>query len=847
MTSQPKKVTIDLNFNNFLSKEIKNLINNTIKDSLSEIIPCDFITPEIFIYGGMQSPDCMLYKLLNGFFTTIHIDNLSKTIYSKIEENISIQPVGSQKNIEYSSGLKSLFKKANELRIFFNDKFITSDYILLSLLHEESNLPEYKFLRTLFNDEMFTYAVAKEKFTQLHEIINNIAPIAELIQPNKTIETKSDMSKLIEDNKKFIQENKLIKYIPSTSYCSDLNVLSKKNAIDDVFGRDSEFNKIAKIFNRKKCNNVVLVGNHGVGKTAIVEGLAKQIANGVAPISLKNCRILKLKINEITAGTQLRGMFEERIVTLIKELNNIQNAVLFIDDIQNYFNDNQRKDFDFIGLLTPLFVDSKVKIIITTTYDGYHSIFEKNSEISGKFQKIDVEPPTEMECVNILMNIKKYYESYHNVKYSNDTITTCVKLAKRYITTKSLPMSAIDILDEAGAIKKNQNLEPKTIVTKRKKIIQLQSKKDELIKLDKIDDAKKIDDNINQLKLAIANITDTLKFDEKITVDDIYQAVSEYTNIPIQKINTSEKKSLMEIDSILKKYVIGQNEAIDKITKAIKRSKMGLYPSNRPIFSCMEIGGTGVGKTYLAKKLAEEIFGDEKYLVRFDMSEYSDKTSINKLIGASAGYIGYENGGLLTQAIKNKKHAVLLLDEIEKANEDVFNLFLQILDEGFLTDNVGQKVDFKNVILIMTSNIGVKKAMNEKSIGFLNNDTLNKKDIIEKELKNKFQPEFLNRIDEIVYFNDLSDDNLRDIIKLELSNLNNKLKNINPDFSLDYDINALDFILNQCKLNKENGARPIRRIIQNDVENKIADLLIENEFKSHVFNLFVDKQALKIL
>ena len=377
------------------------------------------------------------------------------------------------------------------------------------------------------------------------------------------------------------------------------------------------------------------------------------------------------------------------------------------------------------------------------------------------------------------------------------------------------------------------------IKNKKNTLFLLKEEKDRLIKQDKIDDAKKINEEINILNTAIvlelSELEKKFEINKTITTDDLYEALSQHTDIPISKISVSEKKIISNIDKILKKSVIGQDEAINLITNAIKRSKVGLYPSNRPIMVGMLIGPSGTGKTLTAKMLAKEIFGDEKYLIRFDMSEYSDKTSVNKLIGSNAGYVGYENGGLLTESIKNKKHAVLLIDEIEKANDEVYNLFLQVFDDGFLNDNQGNKVDFKNTIILLTSNVGVKRALNEKSIGFNKDSNLDKKEIIKKELKSKFPPEFINRIDNIIYYNELNEENLKSIIRLEISNLIDRLTNIG--YKMTYQDSVIDYIFTIIKKEKEYGARPITRAIQNEIENKITDLILDNE---NIDNILVD-------
>ena len=431
----------------------------------------------------------------------------------------------------------------------------------------------------------------------------------------------------------------------------------------------------------------------------------------------------------------------------------------------------------------------------------------------------------EDECFNILDKIKKGYEKYHNVKFSKDIIKLCINLSKRFVSNKALLPSVIDIIDETGSAKGIERLSKQTELVKE--INDLEEKKDIAIKTDWIYIADEISNDIERKKLDIIDLNEEKEAPYEVTANDIYESVSNCTGIPVKKLNESEKKIISQIDERLKENIIGQDEVIDVVSQAIKRNKAGLYFNNKPILSALCIGTTGCGKTLLAKTLAKEIFGDEKNLVRFDMSEYSDETSVNKLIGASAGYVGYTEGGLLTEAVKNKSHSVVLFDEIEKANDKIFNIFLQILDEGFLTDNMGVKVDFKNTIIIMTSNIGTKRAYNEKGIGFNINIDENKKDIIEKELKERFSPEFINRFDEIAYFNYLSDSNLKSIIELELKHLKERLSKNN--IVLNYDDSIIEYLFNKTLPEKEYGARPIVRLLQKEIENRIVDKLLETD------------------
>lgn len=905
----PQPIRNSFSYERAFSNELRNLLDTTIQEIIRDTFPSTIIEPEIFFLGALSNEDCMLYKVLNGHLTSIGIQEIYDELFKEISDlrgAISVRP---GLTVEYSKDMRSFFLNAYTVMKEMHCNTITSDHVLLAIykcdiLDEKS--PLYNFKKSLIN-EGFTNEIAIDLSKKMHETAAAIVSptfdedkMAEKIQEltkmmesnmpaarNITILQNADTGEIsilgdtndINDIKNIINSSEFGKMIgfddaqfmelPNSNgnkdsakkdnskkaskstipFCTNLNVSAEKGNIDPLVGRKEEVNSIIKVFNRRRSNNVVLVGESGVGKTAIVEGLAYMIVNGIAPMAIKDCEVLKFNPGSAMAGTQYRGTFEERINTLTKELKGRKNIILFIDDIHRILNDRQKTDYDFSGMLSDIFNDSYIKVIATTTQKGFHNGFESDAELSRKFQKIAVDAPTFKECYEIVDSTKQYYEKFHGVKYTEDAVTACIKLADRYITDRNLPTSAIDILDEAGADKKMGLADTKKLEEYKIALSEYKKEKDELIKDDNIEATKDIDTKIDGIRLRMAEEEEKIEeqvknADKSISETDIYKTVAEHTKIPIQKINVSEKKLLAKVDEVLKKDIIGQDDAIEIVTRAIKRNKVGLYPSNRPILSCMCIGNTGCGKTLLAKKLAQEVFGDEKYLIRFDMSEYSDKTAVNKLIGASAGYVGYSEGGLLTEKVKNNKYAVVLIDELEKANDEIFNLFLQILDEGTLTDNTGQKVDFKNTILILTSNVGAKRAADEKGIGFVVNDGANKKDIIEKELKKKFAPEFINRLDEIVYFNDLTDDNLKDIINLELNKLTKRIENIG--FTISYEPEVTEYIFKVIEPEREYGARPILRAIQKEIENKVTDVILENDAENGVLKVTVKENNIDI-
>ena len=838
MANQPvrKKTDYGKNFSNELREVFK-----YATEELSNTFPFTVVDFDIFLVAALECNDCMLYKSINSFLNTNTIEEIHNAIYLRLSD-FNVRPVRPGRTIDlYSAELKNYLNNANEIVEKKHVSKITSDIVFLSFMQTAPDTDETK---SLFLTKGYTSSIAEERTDKLQATLNAILEMSdenikemENDPETQTVITREELVREAESESK--------KSYKEIDFCTNLNKLATETDIPEVICRDGEIKQIANILSRKKCNNVILVGDPGVGKTAIVEGLAKKIENGTAPVSLKRSQIWKLNVDELVAGTNFRGQFESRAQGVSEEISEIKDAILFIDDVHRSSDNGKREEYDIFGAFWDLFSEGKTKVILCTNHKGYRSVFDANQDVARRFQKLTVEPPTNEDSKKILNSLVKSYEKFHGIKYDYTAIDACVSLAGRYISEKSLPASAIDLLDEAGAAKKNQVIETDEVKRLRNEIAELSAERDAEIYSDNVEDAKIIGSYIDEAQVNLSKeMEKALKHKKNycVTDQDICQIIAERTGIPAAKIKPSEVESVSKIDLFLKERIIGQDEAIEVVSRAIKRSRVGLSNPDKPIFSAMCIGNTGCGKTLLAKSLALEMFGDEKSLIRFDMSEYADSTSVNKLIGSSAGYVGYKDGGLLTEAVKKHKYAVLLIDEIEKAHDEVFNIFLQILDEGMLTDNTGYKVDFKNTIIIMTSNVGAKRAANEKQIGFDTNDSDNKKSIIQKELKNRFPPEFINRIDEIVYFNQLTDENLRGITVLEIEKLKKRLTDIG--YKMTYDDSVVDFIFKIAEKDRDLGARPISRAVRSEIENRMTDKILSPEFKSKEFNVHVENGEL---
>ena len=638
------------------------------------------------------------------------------------------------------------------------------------------------------------------------------------------------------------------------NFSRDLNKLAEQGKLDPVIGREKEILRIAQVLSRRKKNNPIILGEPGSGKTAIVEGLAMKIVDGDCPKNLLDKRIVTLDLTAVVAGTKYRGQFEERLKVILEELSANPNIIIFIDEIHTLIGSgNSSGSLDGSNIFKPALARGEIQCIGATTLDEYRKSFEKDGALERRFQKVMVDPSTVSETIQILTNVKDKYEAYHKVSYSPEVIELCVKLADRYITDREFPDKAFDILDEVGARSQTEQKVPEEIEELKRKAADIKLQKMDVVKRQNYEQAAELRDK--ERKILVKLDSEKKRFEEEsalnrvpITEEQVYDVVSTMTKIPVSKMTIDDTNALVSMDGTLKSKVIGQDEAVEKIVKSIRRNRIGIKDPNRPIGSFIFLGSTGVGKTHLAKQIAKEMFGSEDALIRVDMSEYQEKHTVSRLVGAPPGYVGYEEGGQLTEQVKNKPYSVILFDEVEKAHKDIFSILLQILDDGHATDSLGRKINFKNTLIIMTTNLGVKKLSDfGAGIGFSSNKYSNeeaKRQILMKELKNFFSPEFLNRIDDTIVFSTLTKENIDKIVELELKRLVNRLSELKYIFT--YDQSLVDYI-SKIGYDEIYGARPLKRAIQDKIEDYISELVLTNKIKEgKKYKLVVDNEEVKL-
>jgi ATP-dependent Clp protease ATP-binding subunit ClpC len=621
------------------------------------------------------------------------------------------------------------------------------------------------------------------------------------------------------------------------AFSRDLTDLALKDELDPIIGRDEEIERVSQILARRKKNNPVLIGEPGVGKSAIAEGLAIRIIQRKVSKNLLNKRVISLDMGSIVAGTKYRGQFEERMKAIIDELRKNPDIIIFIDELHTIVGaGGSSGSLDASNMFKPPLARGEIQCVGATTLDEYRTNIEKDGALERRFQKIIIDPPSAEETLEILKNVREKYEEHHNVEYTDDALLNCVKLTERYISDRNFPDKALDALDEAGSRAQLVQVKVPDSLLKLEKNLDsvIKDKKGSVSKQD-YEAAAKYRDLERKIKLNIELETEAWekKLKEKRKVVDgekVAQVVSMMTGIPLSKVSQDETKKLSSMGKELKGRVIGQDNAVEKISKAILRNRIGLKDPSRPIGSFIFLGPTGVGKTELAKELSKQVFGDSDSLIRIDMSEYSEKFNSTKLIGAPPGYVGHEDGGQLTEKVRRKPYSVVLFDEIEKAHPDIFNSLLQILDEGHITDSLGRRVSFKNTLIILTSNIGQRRASDFGSgVGFTKSGSDANKEsasIVKKELQKTFSPEFINRIDEIIYFNHLSEDNLLEIIDIELSKMYPRFSEIGYKITVTKDLKKK---IAEVGYDPKYGARPLKRVLQKYIEDTIAEIIINGE------------------
>jgi ATP-dependent Clp protease ATP-binding subunit ClpC len=804
--------------NKDIHPKLKAIINQAIKESQS--FDDLKVRPEHLILSILNDNDNASTKIIKSLKVDINglHDNISDFLRkSDLTPRIAVT---NKRKPPFSEETKAIFKLVDKECEKHNDKMIETQHIMLTILL--SKLP----INDILNEVGINYNSFKNKMKE--EIKSSAFDDSDMDDTNEGFK------------KKPIKGDTKSKTPVLDNFCRDVSKAVENGEIDPVIGRKTEIKRVSQILSRRKKNNPILIGEPGVGKTSIVEGLAQLIQDGTAPRTLLGKRIFTLDLASIVAGTKFRGQFEERMKAILQECKANPDVVLFIDELHTIIGaGNASGSLDASNIFKPALARGELQVIGATTLDEYRENIEKDGALTRRFQQVLVEEPTLDETKTILFNIKEKYEKHHKVRYTDEAIEECVKLSARYIMDRSMPDKAIDVLDEAGAStnvsvekpEKIKELEAKRLeIIEKKKEVVLKQKYEEAAKLR--DEEKKVDEGLEK---ALAEWNDSLDQDiTEIGVETISEIVSMMTGIPLNKISTQEGKKLLNLDKELSGSVIGQESAVIKVVKAIKRNRIGIKDKNKPVGSFIFLGPTGVGKTLLAKLLAEQVFGDAEALVRMDMSEYMEKHSVSRLIGPPPGYVGYDQGGQLTEKVRRKPHCVILFDEIEKAHEDVFNLLLQLLDEGQLTDGLGRKVNFKNALIIMTSNIGVKEANSfGKNMGFETDSKIlseeNKvREIIEKALKKKFKPEFLNRIDEAIVFNSLSREDIHKIIYVEIEKLKGRIEEMH--YGLNVTEEAIDFLAEQG-YSEEYGARPLNRAIQHYIEDSVADEILNDKIK----------------
>jgi ATP-dependent Clp protease ATP-binding subunit ClpC len=814
------------------SPRVKDVISYSKEEALR--LGHDFIGTEHLLLGILRDGNGTAISILNNL--AVDFPHLRKKVEILSPANPNAIQNIEKKNLlltrQAERALKTTFLEAK----LFNSSEISTAHLLLCILRNEND-PTTKLLHKIKID----YETVKEQYTAM---MTNEEDYIENTPKAESFNDDSGQDDSLKDSgfntpSSGNKTNKKSKTPVLDNFGRDLTEMAEEGKLDPVVGRDKEIERVSQILSRRKKNNPLLIGEPGVGKSAIAEGLALRIIKKKVSRNLFNKRVVTLDLASLVAGTKYRGQFEERMKAVMNELEKNDDIILFIDEIHTIVGaGGATGSLDASNMFKPALARGEIQCVGATTLDEYRQYIEKDGALERRFQKVIVEPTSVEETITILNNIKPKYEDHHNVIYTPEAIEACVKLTNRYMTDRFLPDKAIDALDEAGSRVHIINIDvPKQILELEKQLEDVRELKNTVVKKQKYEEAAKLRDDEKRIEKDLAIAQEQWEEDAKnnkvtVTEDNVADVVSMMTGIPVNRIAQTESNKLAHLPELIKGKVIGQDEAVQKIAKSIQRNRAGLKDPNKPIGSFIFLGQTGVGKTQLAKVIAKELFDSEDALIRIDMSEYMEKFAISRLVGAPPGYVGYEEGGQLTEKVRRKPYCVVLLDEVEKAHPDVFNMLLQVLDDGHLTDSLGRKIDFRNTIIIMTSNVGARQLKDfGTGVGFgtaaKNAQTdEHSKGIIENALKKAFAPEFLNRIDDVIVFNALEKHDIDKIIDIEMDKLYARVKELG--YTLQLSEQAKDYIAEKG-FDKQFGARPLKRAIQKYVEDALAEEIITSK------------------
>ena len=778
-------------------------------EDIADMLGHSYIGSEHLLIGLIQTEGCLASSILinNG----VTEDKVINMVYELIAPDSSLCL---KDKLDYTPRLSHILEVSSVEAARFNEKRVGTEHLLIALMKETEGVAA-RLLNTMGVN-------VKKLFKDI--IVAMGRDIADFKDEFKTGQPKSKKPQML------------------AQYSRDLTEMAKNVKLDAVIGRQNEINRVIQILSRRTKNNPCLIGEPGVGKTAIVEGLASRIVEGDVPDTIINKRVLTLDLSGMVAGSKYRGEFEERIKKVIDEVKTDGNILLFLDELHTVIGAGGAEGaIDASNILKPSLARGEIQLIGATTLEEYRKHIEKDAALERRFQPVKVEEPTEAETVEILNGLKERYEEFHNVVILPEAIQAAAKMSKRYINDRFLPDKAIDLIDEAASKKKlSSHVKPDNIKKTEKEIKALEEEKIDSIEAGDFDTTRDIKVKLEKKKEKLdrlnrawekGNVENNLTIGE----NDIAEVVSMWTKIPVSKIQEEETERLLKLENTLHDRVIGQSEAVSAVAKAIRRGRVGLNDPNRPIGSFLFLGPTGVGKTELSKALAYAMFGSESSLIRVDMSEFMEKHTVSKLIGSPPGYVGYDEGGQMSEKVRRNPYSVVLFDEIEKAHPDIFNVLLQVLDDGRITDSTGRVVDFKNTVIIMTSNAGAQNIIQPKNLGFMSQadekkDHENMKNKVMEEVKRLFKPEFLNRIDDIIVFHTLSKDEIGQIVDLMINSVDKRTLE-QMKISIELDMDAKDYIVSKG-YDSKYGARPLRRTIQNEIENVLAEKILEGEVKN---------------